>query len=243
MDKSRCQITSRLHEPDISRPRLHCGEGRRARNDSESALSHIGLSTPHTLFASVSRHHTLFSHQSLDTVHSFHIGLSTPYTLLASISHCHTLTLTQANSRVMNFRNAIATAALINVKTLLEKFKKPELVEDYIKSGLIYYGEIPFLYRVFEPSAVRSSVERGNYKVVSGFFPLSTEKLWLTFNQTRHGLFQNQAILDTVLIYYGKRGIKEYLPTTSSPGKNPVGTLALICTAVLSPKPSSPSTS
>jgi hypothetical protein len=42
-----------------------------------------------------------------------------------------------------------------------------------------------------------------------------------------------------MLVYYGRRGIKEYLPTTSSPGKNPVGVLALICTAVQTPKLSS----
>ena len=69
----------------------------------------------------------------------------------------------------MSFRSAIGTTALINVKTFLDKFKKPEQVEEYVKSGLIYYGEIPFLYRVFEPLAVRSSKEKGGYKVVSVF--------------------------------------------------------------------------
>ena len=72
----------------------------------------------------------------------------------------------------MSFRSAIGTTALINVKTFLgTKFKSPELVADYVKSGLIYYGEIPFLYRVFEPLAVRSSKEKGGYKVVRVFPP------------------------------------------------------------------------
>ena len=133
----------------------------------------------------------------------------------------------------MSFRSAIRTTALINVKTFLEtKFKSPELVAEYVKSGLIYYGEIPFLYRVFEPSAVRSSKEKGGYKVVRTFPPSRPKIFGLTPYQTRQGPFQNQAILDTMLVYYGKRGIKEYLPATSSPGKNPVGALALICTAV-----------
>ena len=72
----------------------------------------------------------------------------------------------------MSFRSVIGTTALINVKTFLEtKFKSPELVAEYVKSGLIYYGEIPFLYRVFEPSAVCSSKEKGGYKVVCMFPP------------------------------------------------------------------------
>ncbi|KAF9641975.1 hypothetical protein BDM02DRAFT_3133425 [Thelephora ganbajun] len=102
--------------------------------------------------------------------------------------------------------NAIGTAAVINVQNFMAKFKTPKLVEGYVKSGLIYYGEIPFLYRVFEPTEVRSSKEKGGYKV------------------TRHGLFQNQAILDTMLIYYGKRGTKQHLPPALSPGSNPMGT-------------------
>jgi hypothetical protein len=67
----------------------------------------------------------------------------------------------------MNIRNLIGTTALINVKAFLDKFKKPELIAEYVKSGLIYYGEIPFLYRVFKPLGVRSSKEKGGYKVVS----------------------------------------------------------------------------
>ena len=76
----------------------------------------------------------------------------------------------------MSFRSVIGTTALINVKTFLEKFKKPEQVEEYVRSGLIYHGEIPFLYRVFKPLTVRSSRERGNYTVVSVFSPFGAEK-------------------------------------------------------------------
>lgn len=121
----------------------------------------------------------------------------------------------------------------MNVQTFMRKFKTPELVEEYVKSGLIYYGEIPFLFRVFEPTTVRSSKEKGGYKVVSDFFPFRTKQSEAhLLCQTRHGLLQNQAILDTMLVYYGKRGVKQYLPTASSPGSNPVGVLALVCTAV-----------
>ena len=81
----------------------------------------------------------------------------------------------------MSFRSVIRTTALINVKTFLDKFKKPEQVEEYVKSGLIYYGEIPFLYRVFEPLAVRSSKEKGNYRVVSVFSPCVAKKSGVNF--------------------------------------------------------------
>ena len=39
-------------------------------------------------------------------------------------------------------------------------------------------------------------------------------------------------IIDTMLIYYGKRGTKACIPTASVPGENPIGALALACTAV-----------
>ena len=82
----------------------------------------------------------------------------------------------QANARVMTFRNLIGTTALANVKGFLDKFKDPERTEAYVKSGLIYYGEIPFLYRVFEPSDVPSPKEKGGYKVVSKYLSLLTER-------------------------------------------------------------------
>ena len=73
----------------------------------------------------------------------------------------------------MIFRNMITTTAIINVKNFLTlKFKNPEHIEEYVKVGLLYYGEIPFLYRAFEPSAIPCSKEKGGYKVVSGYLCL-----------------------------------------------------------------------
>jgi len=39
-------------------------------------------------------------------------------------------------------------------------------------------------------------------------------------------------IIDTMLVYYGKQGTKTCIPTASIPGENPIGALALVCTAV-----------
>ena len=64
----------------------------------------------------------------------------------------------------------------MNVQTFMRKFKTPKLVEEYVKSGLIYYGEIPFLFHVFEPTTVRSSKEKGGYKVVSNSPPFQTKQ-------------------------------------------------------------------
>ena len=102
----------------------------------------------------------------------------------ASVSHhpfdsafvCCVFTLTQTNARVMTFRNMIGTTALVNVKAFLDKFKDPERVEAYVKAGLIYYGEIPFLYCIFEPSDVPSPREKGGYKVVSQCLSPSAEQ-------------------------------------------------------------------
>lgn len=77
----------------------------------------------------------------------------------------------------MTFRNMIATAALLNVKNFLSlKFKDPERVEEYVRSGMLYHGEIPFLYRAFLPSDVPCSKEKGGYKVVSKCIRLFTEQ-------------------------------------------------------------------
>ena len=76
----------------------------------------------------------------------------------------------------MTFRNMIATTALLNVKNFLSlKFKDPERVEEYVRSGILYYGEIPFLYRAFLPSDVPCPKEKGGYKVVSRDLRLLTE--------------------------------------------------------------------
>jgi len=79
----------------------------------------------------------------------------------------------------MSFRNIIGTEALANVQVFLKRFKGPEKVKAYVKSGMIYYGEIPFLYKSFEPMAVRLKAERGGYKVVSGFQSLRANTMML----------------------------------------------------------------
>ena len=56
------------------------------------------------------------------------------------------------------------------MQSFLKKFNKPELVEEYVRTGLIYYGEIPFLYNAFKPTDIPApmSKEKGRYRVVSG---------------------------------------------------------------------------
>jgi hypothetical protein len=39
-------------------------------------------------------------------------------------------------------------------------------------------------------------------------------------------------IVDTMLGYYGAQGTKACIPTASVPGEDPIGALALVCTAV-----------
>ena len=75
----------------------------------------------------------------------------------------------------MSFRNCIASAAVINVQKLVARHKTPDLIAEYVRSGMLYYGEIPFLYRVFQCTDVRSRKEKGGYKVVSTLFCFSTE--------------------------------------------------------------------
>ena len=116
----------------------------------------------------------------------------------------------------------------------MTKFKTPELIAEYVKSGILYHGEIPFLYRVFKSTDVPSTKERGGYKVVSVPLLLIEHPSCSPRCQVRHGSFQNPAILDTMLIYFGKRGVGQYLPTLSAQGRNPIGMLALISTAVCS---------
>jgi hypothetical protein len=76
----------------------------------------------------------------------------------------------------MNFRNTIGTIATVVVQAFLSRSKTPEAIKAYVKSSLVYYGEIPFLYQVFELMTVRSTKERGNYKVVSPPFTVSSSK-------------------------------------------------------------------
>ena len=135
----------------------------------------------------------------------------------------------------MNFRNTIANTAVINIQTFMARHKTPDLISEYTRTGLLYYGEIPFLYCVFECTHVSSKKERGGYKVVGATFPffLSFLAKQSDNSQTCHRLFQSQPILDTILVYFSRRGIKQHFPAVSVPGKNnPVGMLALVCTAV-----------
>ena len=150
------------------------------------------------------------------------------------LARSHLMT-SQSNARMMNFRNTIANTAIVNVQTFMARHKTPDLISEYVQTGLLYYGEIPFLYRVFECTDVSSKKERGGYKVVSTTFPsfLSFLAKQSDDSQMRHELFQSQPILNTILIYFGRRGIKQHFPTVSAPGQNnPVGMLALVCTAV-----------
>ena len=58
--------------------------------------------------------------------------------------------------------------AVANLQSFLStKFTTPEQIENYVKSALIYHGEIPWTYRVFKPTNVPLRTEKGGYKVVS----------------------------------------------------------------------------
>ena len=70
----------------------------------------------------------------------------------------------------MSFQNRIGRTALINVQNYLSRYT-PEETEAYVHSALIYYGEVPFLYRVFTPTNVPLKKEKGKYKVVSALHP------------------------------------------------------------------------
>ena len=69
-----------------------------------------------------------------------------------------------------SFQHTIRTAALTNVQSYLARYTQDQ-TEGYVQSALIYYGEIPFLHRVFDPTDVRSKKEKGGYKVVSVSHP------------------------------------------------------------------------
>ena len=71
----------------------------------------------------------------------------------------------------MNFRHNISTMALTNVQSYLTRLT-PEQTESYVRSAMLYYREILFLYRVFKPTNVTSKKEKGGYAVVSVLFSL-----------------------------------------------------------------------
>ena len=68
----------------------------------------------------------------------------------------------------MTFRNAVARHAMENVQAYMKHFNIHEM-EAYIASAFSYHGEIPFLYRVFQPTDVAElnpKQEPGGFKVV-----------------------------------------------------------------------------
>lgn len=69
---------------------------------------------------------------------------------------------------------------MTNVQKFMTKYGTPELVKAYTKSALLYYGEIPFLYCVFNLTDVPSLKEKGGYKVVSALPPFLIYDPWLT---------------------------------------------------------------
>jgi hypothetical protein len=71
----------------------------------------------------------------------------------------------KTNSRIMSFRNTISTIALTQVQSFFQRFTRPK-IEDYVRKATIYYGEVPFLYRVFNVTDVPLKREIGGYKVV-----------------------------------------------------------------------------
>jgi hypothetical protein len=132
----------------------------------------------------------------------------------------------------MSFRNTVARRAQENVQAYMKQFDVHK-TEAYIASAFSYHGEIPFLYRVFQPTEiVEPDLERepSRFKVVSNSVPLSVQSPPVTGQQTRHGLFRHQVILQTMLTYY--QYIKSDVETASLTGIHPVGALALVCAAV-----------
>ena len=90
--------------------------------------------------------------------------------------HLTKLLLLVSNNRIMTFQNKISTTALVNVQSYLARYTASQ-TEDYVRLALLYYGEVPFLYWVFEPTNVHSSKEKGGYKVVSVSFSLACTPL------------------------------------------------------------------
>ena len=76
----------------------------------------------------------------------------------------------KTNSRIMTFRNTIGNTALTNVQSYLARYTQDQ-TESYVQSAVMYHGEIPFLYRVFEPTDIPVKTEKGGYKVVSARHP------------------------------------------------------------------------
>ena len=76
----------------------------------------------------------------------------------------------KTNSRIMTFQNTIGNTAVTNVQSYLTRYTQDQ-TESYVRSAVMYHGEIPFLYRVFKPTNVSAKKEKGGYKVVSAIRP------------------------------------------------------------------------
>ena len=66
----------------------------------------------------------------------------------------------KTNSRIMTFRNTIGNTAVTNVQSYLTRYTQDQ-TESYVRSAVMYHGEIPFLYRVFKPTNVSAKKEKG----------------------------------------------------------------------------------
>jgi len=104
--------------------------------------------------------------QDMSTPLSVVTDFTPQYVLTPPLIFTKRLPHLKSNNRIMSFRNTISTTALTNVQSYLTHYTRDE-TRDYIRSALVYHGEVPFLYRVFEPTNVRAKREKGGYKVVS----------------------------------------------------------------------------
>ena len=62
----------------------------------------------------------------------------------------------------MTFRNTIGNMAVTNVQSYLTRYTQDQ-TESYVRSVVMYHGEIPFLYWVFKPTNVSVKKEKGGY--------------------------------------------------------------------------------
>jgi hypothetical protein len=77
----------------------------------------------------------------------------------------------------MSFRNNVARRAQENVQAYMKRFDVHK-TEAYVASAFSYHGEVPFIYRVFQPTdTVEPDLERepGGFKVVSELVLLSVQ--------------------------------------------------------------------
>ena len=81
----------------------------------------------------------------------------------------------------MAFWNIISQRALAHVQAFIKTLgEDAQAVEAYVRSAMIYHGEIPFTYKTFKPTTVPASKkkEKGGYVVVGSIHylcPLSKQ--------------------------------------------------------------------